>query len=377
MTKHSAENQRIKRQYFAYLKEAKRHSEPTVDAVAKSLNRFEVYTTHRDFKLFHIQQATAFKKHFAEQHGATSGAKLSKATLYATLTHLKRFFQWLADKPGYKSRFRYSDADYFNLSDNDTRIARARREQKAPTVEQVQHVIRAMPLRTEIERRNRALLAFTLLTGARDSAIASMKLKHVDLTTNSVYQDAREVKTKFAKTFRTFFLPVGDEIQDIFIEWVLHLRQNNLWGNDDPLFPATRVIVGVTREFEVSGLKRDHWSSASPIRTIFREAFTNAGLPYFNPHSFRHTLVRLGQEICKSPEQLKAWSQNLGHEKVLTTLVNYGEVECHRQGAIIRDLALPPQVVQPNVQEFADAVVQQLEQRLLGLAKPNFEDAPK
>jgi len=34
-----------------------------------------------------------------------------------------------------------------------------------------------------IECRNRALIAFTLLTGARDSAIASMKLKHVDLST--------------------------------------------------------------------------------------------------------------------------------------------------------------------------------------------------
>jgi len=40
MTKHNAENERIKRQYFAYLKEAKRHGEPTVDAAAKALHRF-------------------------------------------------------------------------------------------------------------------------------------------------------------------------------------------------------------------------------------------------------------------------------------------------------------------------------------------------
>jgi integrase/recombinase XerD len=38
-----------------------------------------------------------------------------------------------------------------------------------------------------------------------------MKLKHVDLITNSVFQDARDVKTKFSKTFSTFF-PVGEEI---------------------------------------------------------------------------------------------------------------------------------------------------------------------
>ena len=193
----------------SYLKEAKRHSEPTVDASAKALNRFEVYTKHRDFKLFHVEQAIAFKKHLAEQKSQQSGEKLSKATLHATLTQLKRFFQWLAREPGYKSRVQYSDADYFNLSDKDTRIATAQREQKAPTLEQVKHVINTMPASTEIERRNRALIAFTLLTGARDSAIASMKLKHVDLITNSINQDAREVNTKFSKTFKTFFFPVG------------------------------------------------------------------------------------------------------------------------------------------------------------------------
>jgi len=156
---------------------------------------------------------------------------------------------------------------------------------------------------------------------------------------------------------------------------VSYLKEEKLWVNDDPLFPATRVTVGPTRQFEVSGLERCHWKNATAIRKIFREAFVGAGLPYFNPHSFRNTLVRLGEGVCKSPEQLKAWSQNLGHEKVLTTLASYGEVASQRQGEIIRDLALPQQALQPNVQEIADAVVQQLQQRRLVLAGPNFEDS--
>jgi integrase len=210
------------------------------------------------------------------------------------------------------------------------------------------------------KRRNRALIAFTILTGARDSAIASMKLKHVDLSVDSVNQDAREVNTKFSKTFITYFFPVGDEIRRIVAEWVSYLREDKLWGNDDPLFPATQVALGATRQFEVSGLKRDHWSSASPIRAIFREAFAGAGLQYFNPHSFRNTLVRLGQEICKSPEAFKAWSQNLGHEGVLTTFRGYGEVASQRQREIIRGLATPQQAVQPNAEEIAEAVVKKL-----------------
>lgn len=73
-----------------------------------------------------------------------------------------------------------------------------------------------------------------------------------------------------------------------------YLQDKKLWGNNDPLFPATQVDLSPINEFEVTGLDKNHWSNATPIRKIFRDAFEKAGLPYFTPHSFRHTLVRLG-----------------------------------------------------------------------------------
>ena len=361
MLMHNPKNERIKRQYLAYLKEAKRQSEATIDAVAKALARFEADTKFRDFRTFHVEQAIAFKRHLAAQDSQVTGDKLSKATLHATLAHLRRFFQWLSGQPGYKSRLRYCDADYFNLSDKDTRVATARREKSFPTVEQVKHVISRMPAASEIERRNRALIAFTLLTGARDSAIASMKLKHVDLAAGCVHQDAREVETKFSKTFITYFFPVGEEVGQIVADWLTYLRQSKLWGNDDPLFPSTCMTIGASGQFEVVGLKREHWSGAAPIRSIFREAFQAAGLPYFNPHSLRNTLVQLGETLCKTPEDFKAWSQNLGHEGVLTTFYSYGQVATRRQSEIIRGLGEPRQAQgHPDAAEIARAVAREL-----------------
>jgi len=102
-------------------------------------------------------------------------------------------------------------------------------------------------------------------------------------------------------------------------------------------------VVGDSRHFEASGLDPKHWSSAGPIRAIFKGAFAAAGLPYFNPHSFRKTLALLGERICKSPEEYKAWSQNLGHENVLTTFSSYGDVARHRQAEIIRALGTSEQ----------------------------------
>src|SRR5215510_5807751 len=210
MKAHDPQNERIKRAYFAWLTHAKGYSDASVDAVAKALSRFEVYTKFRDFKSFHIEQAKGFRENLAEQRNQRTKDRLSKATLYATLSALKQFFLWLADQPGYKSRISYSDAEYFNLSAKDTRVAKAHRERPVPTLEQIQHVIRAMPATSEIERRDRALIAFAILTGARDGAIASLKLKHVDIDQGRVDQDAREVKTKFSKSFATWFFPVGE-----------------------------------------------------------------------------------------------------------------------------------------------------------------------
>lgn len=357
MIKHNAENERIKRKYFTFLKEAKRQNESSVDGAAKAISRFEVYIKYRDFKAFHFEQAVAFKANLAKQNNQQTGEKLSKATLHSTLGQLKAFFQWLAMQPGYKSRINYTDTEYFNLSEKDVRIATAKRQTAVPTLEQIKHVIEVMPKETDIDKRNRSLIAFALLTGARDSAIASMKLKHVDIVSRYVFQDAREVKTKFSKTFTTYFFPVDDGIEQIVCDWVRYLKEELLWSNDAPLFPKTNVINSKDRVFTASGFKPEHWSTASPIRSIFKEAFESAGLPYFNPHSFRKTLVTLGQTLCQTPEEFKSWSQNLGHEDVLTTLYSYGEVQQHRQGEIMQQLKMPRTSVNQDAEVFAMAVV--------------------
>ena len=213
---------------------------------------------------------------------------------------------------------------------------------------------------TDIEKRNRALIAFTLLTGIRDSAVASLKIKHVDLIANSVFQDAREVNTKFSKTFTSYFFPVGDDIREIVVNWVNYLKGELLYGNDDPLFPKTNVIQGEARVFEPSGFKKEHWQTASPIRAIFKEAFNSAGLSYFNPHSFRNTLVRVGEKLCQNPEDFKAWSQNLGHEGVLTTFYSYGEVQPQRQAEIIQHLNSPHDKDDMNVDKLAEALFRKM-----------------
>jgi integrase len=341
MAKHNAANARIKREYFIYLKEAQRRDEGSIDSVAKALARFEEANGHKDFKTFHRAQAVAFKHKLDKQTVVRTGKPLSRATVNSTLSALRAFFVWLAGQPGYKSRLSYGGADYFNLSDKDVRIAKAVRHKAFPSLDQVHHVIAAMPTGSAIELRNRALVAFALLTGARDGALASFRLKHVDLVEGRVDQDARDVRTKAGKTFSTWFFPVGGEALPIVRDWCHYLRETLLWGDDDPLFPPTQVGLGANGGFVPVGLRQGEcWQGAGPIRDIFRKAFEAAGLPYFNPHSFRDTLVQHGERTCSTIEAFKAWSQNLGHARVMTTLTSYGTVAPHRQAELIRRMGM-------------------------------------
>jgi len=201
----------------------------------------------------------------------------------------------------------------------------------------------AMPTGNEIEQRDRALVSFALLSGARDRAIVSFKLKHVDIENELIEQDAREVRTKRAKTFTTWFFPVGDDIRKVFVDWLAFLREQKGFGPEDPLFPKTKVAPGDDLEFQAIGIDKAHWANTNPVRSIFREACALAGLPYFNPHSLRNTLVQLAYELKLDAERFKAWSQNLGHENCLTTFSSYGEIAPSRQAEIIRGLAKPEQ----------------------------------
>ena len=334
--KRNPTNERIKRDYFHYLREAMGRDEATVYAVAKSLSRFETSTRAMDFKCFHREQAVAFKKRLAEQCSTKTGERLAKATLLSTLRQLRAFFLWLAHEPGYKSKIAYTDANYFNLSDKEVAIARARRVKRVPTLAQAERALAAMPVDTLVARRNQALFALCMLTGARVAALVSLRVGHLNISDGYVEQDARTVSTKFGKTFRTWLMPVCQLAEQIVSAWHSELSADPTRGPDDPLFPATAMGLTPDGLLAPIGLANHGWRTTSPVRAIFRRAFAAVDLSYFNPHGFRDMLVHYAMSCNLPPEAMKAWSQNLGHANVLTTFTSYGAIPDHRQGELVK-----------------------------------------
>lgn len=335
MSKYNPENERVKRDYAFYLEAANGKQNATIDAALRAIERFEVCTNHKPFRKFHVEQARSFRARLAEEKGAQN-RPLSAATVTSTLKHLRSFFLWLSREPSFRSALNANDANYFTPTDQDVRVAAARREKRVATLEEITHVLSIMPSDIAVERRDRALIAFIILTGARDGAVASFRLKHIDIGAQTLFHDAREVRTKGRKTFTSIFFPVGPEPREVVANYVAMLRDDLGFSDEDPLFPSTQIGRGYDHGFVAQGLSRRPWSGAGPIRRIFREAFQAVNLPYAKPHSFRDTLVRLGQRICRTPEEWKVWSQNLGHESESTTFVGYGEVPSHRHAEIMR-----------------------------------------
>jgi hypothetical protein len=112
----------------------------SVDQAAAAIADFEVSTGFKDFRQFRIEQAQSYKRKLGGAFGSDRGRGLAKATISSRLASLKAFFQRLAQQPGFRSRLSYSDAEYFNASANDERIAKAVRERPTPSIEQIMHV---------------------------------------------------------------------------------------------------------------------------------------------------------------------------------------------------------------------------------------------
>ena len=334
MPEYHPENERAKKQYEDALLHGAHKDPRTADAAWKAINAFENFTGHKDFATFSADQAKGFKRALAKRKNA-GGEPLSVSSVRSTLAQCRAFFQWLATHPRYIRKVDGTAAAYLQLSNNDERAGRATREGAVPTLEQVHAALTAMPTATDVERRNRAIVAFTALTGVRDAALISLRLGDVDVDKREVWQNPRHVRTKNRKGIMTFFAPLDPLWEDIVLDWIAYARGALGFADADPLFPKEATVNNpATLSFRSAGLVREPWANAAPVRAIFKAAFAAADLPYFRPHSFRKMIVRWAMAHC-TQLQVKAISQNLGHAHTMTTYNAYGNLPAHDQARAI------------------------------------------
>ena len=244
------------------------------------------------------------------------------------------FFFWLAGQSGYKSRISYPDTEYFNNSLKNARIAHTHRPMQYPTLKQCSRAFEAMPDKTQLQMRDKAVFALFVLAGPRVKAASTLRLRHVNVDDNFIYQDARQVDTKGAKTIRTEFYPVDLVYYEYFKKWVSYLYDVLLFGPEDPLFPKPlKANFG-----KIEGVSRQPYATSSRLYQIVKTSFRNVQMHGYTPHNFRRTHGELSNEFCKTPEQIKAWRLNYGHENTTTFIDSYVPMGEARQIEILQEM---------------------------------------
>lgn len=321
------QNELMKRRFFDYQRDSGGYAENSIDTYEKALLRWQDFTHDEDLRFFDKKRAKRFKVWLEGREGI-DGGELSISYQYHTLRKLRGFFKWLAQQDGYKNHIKVTDIDFLNLTKKESRQARQSGRRKSPSMEQVIKVIEAIEPNTEVDTRDRALLCFTLLTGARISAVISLPIQAFDRVDLVVDQNPDiGVKTKYSKRITTALFPLKyEKAKDYFLEWYDYLVNELEFSPSDPIFPSTKKEQGKmnTCYYSSGVVSKEFWSKSGAARKIFEKRFKAAGVPYFHPHTFRHLVVKEFMRIPLTEEQKKAISQNLGHSNTTTTFGSYG-----------------------------------------------------
>lgn len=308
--------------YQGELKHGKGFHPKTIDGILRHIWQFEEHTGSVDFRQVTRRMIEEFKDELIGRAGKDGKQGLSASTIVHTFGSLKAFFSWLSNQDGYRRSITSQLYNHFNSPRHLVEMAGAAAQKFVPTADQLRTMLEEMPANMPAQRRDRAMLAALFLFGVRDGALISLRLKHVDIDRKQVFQNAREVKTKFSKTSFVDWFPVGDDIERIVIEWIGELRSMGA-GDDAPLFPTAPFKPWVGRH----RIELEFLTTAAPVRQVLRKAAAAAGVPYFKPHAIRSTVAKLCDEWASSLREMKALSQNLGHEQISTTSKYYGDVE--------------------------------------------------
>ena len=312
---------------------AGRYNPKTVQAHLVSIRDFEAFLNGLHFSRLTPKLAGQYRDHLVQllERPKEEGG-LSSSTVRHRASHLKAFVRWLRGQEGY-CRLSDSIPDYFELPRSASATQAKKRAKDYPTLDEARCMVELMPRKSIIQRRDRAMIALAFISGLRAAALSALRIKHVDVKNLSVEQDAKDVPAKNGKSYRAKWFPRTEAFQDIFLSWAKELEELG-FRPQDALFPDGKNLVAQAPGASPVGPLR----SSKPLQDAFSSASQRFGKAY-TPHSARHTLKALGAQMCRTHEQRKAWSMNLGHSDELITERHYAKMSQTRSSELIEALS--------------------------------------
>ncbi len=322
-------NEKLRRDYKEYLRECLGKSQKTINMFMKVLHRFNEFTNNADFTTISKDIIIEFKK------GLEQDNNLGARSVVSYILQLKKFFDWLGEQAVPCRQKIKQAAQYLTISKDIRKSAEQPTEKEVPDFDDLKQLFNSISVETEIDRRDRAIIAFLLLSGIRVNALITLPVKSIDIEKGCVKQfPSLGVKTKFSKPIETFLFKFDENMYAEIIDWVRYLKDLKGFEDGMPLFPRNKLLATNNTSF----IDDKPWAGESSVIKMLKKRFSQCGVKYYSPHRFRDLTVKLGLLASENALQVKAVSQNLGHEHVATTLCQYSTLRSNQLKKTIQNL---------------------------------------
>lgn len=330
---YNAGNERIIKQYLEHLRNANGSDAKTLNAIHKSIRCFEVLTDFADLDKFNADTAKQFREKVRE-------LDLSASYLLRISKDVQNFIHWLSHEPKGR-KVKYNDACYLNLTRNEANRARASGYKPHHEYTTLLQIVRAMPSETIVDQRNKAIVALIILASPRINELTHMRLDSIkeDPKSGAYFLDInpRYVKgVKFQKPRQATLLNIPD-LRQIVMDWAEHLKNNEGFGQSDPLFPVIKSTFA--KDMQSCRTIVNNPISVNLTNRIFKAACESAGYESYGVHSVRRTRARFMEQET-ADERMVATQQDLGHNSLGTTRGNYGSLSPTRQHQLTHSITI-------------------------------------
>lgn len=258
----------------------------------------------------------------------------SMQTKRQKMLRVAEFFRWLFAKN--LTAPAISEAlEVFLLTDKEKGLLSKQEIREYPTLEEFNEMI-DFPVNSEVDRRDKALLCFLLLSAGRVDAVRTLPLGALNPKTLDLVQDPTiGVHTKRNKYIRSTLFRFSEQYLNIIRDWLRFLIEEKKFKPTDPLFPKLMQSEDNRAHFILSN---EYYSSQTKINQIIAQRCKDKNIPPYSAHEFRHLAVDTAFRLARSGRDIKAISQNIGHAHLSTTLKQYANMQPLEYMQIIKGL---------------------------------------
>lgn len=258
----------------------------------------------------------------------------SMQTKHQKMNRVAEFFRWIFGKKVTKPDI--SEAlKVLQLTNAEKGLLSKHKIRKYPTLDEFNEII-DFPVNNDIDRRDKALLCFLLLSAGRVDAVRTLPLGALNPKTLDLVQDPTEgVHTKRNKYIIGTLFRFDEVYTDIIRDWLQFLTEIKHFKATDPLFPK---LVPSEENSALYVLSNEFYSSKSKINEIVASRCIDKDIPAYSAHEFRHLAVDTAFRLARNGREIKAISQNVGHAYLTITLRQYANMQPQEYMEIIKGL---------------------------------------